>query len=125
MGAPGLRISGFVMQVVYGTNSCIDTPSLASQRIDLAGGILASQSADVDSRVKVANTSQSWLYSSAETNGLISLTAASLPGDGIGAMVFNLTGCPVGPINLVITTTGAAAVNEEPTMLQKTARCFC
>ncbi len=105
----GLRISGFPMQVVYGPNSCIDTPATASQRIDLAGGILASQSADVDSRVKVANTSQSWLYSSAETNGLIPFTAAPAPGDRIGAMVFNLTGCPAGPINLVITTTGGAA----------------
>ena len=105
----GLRISGFGMQVVYGPNSCIDTPASGSLRIDLAGGILASQSADVDSRVKVANTSQSWLYSSAEPNGLIPFTGAPLPGDRIGAMVFNLTGCPAGPINLVITTTGAAA----------------
>ncbi len=105
----GLRISGFAMQVVYGPNSCIDTPASGSLRIDLAGGILASQSADVDSRVKVANTSQSWLYSSAETNGLIPFTAAAAPGDRIGAMVFNLTGCPAGPINLVITTTGGAA----------------
>jgi IPT/TIG domain-containing protein len=103
-----MRISGFAMQVVYGPNSCIDTPATASQRIDLAGGILASQSADIDSRVKVANTSQSWIYSSAETNGLIPFTAAPLPGDRIGAMVFNLTGCPAGPINLIITTTGGA-----------------
>jgi hypothetical protein len=108
MGA-GLRISGFAIQVVYGPNSCIDTPASASQRIDLTGGILAGQSADFDSRVKVANTSQSWLYSSAETNGLIPFTAAPAPGDQIGAMVFNLTGCPAGPINLVITTAGAAA----------------
>jgi hypothetical protein len=106
----GLRISGFAMQVVYGgPNPCIDTPASGSLRIDLTGGILASQSADVDSRPKVANTSQSWLYSSAETNGLIPFTAAPAPGDRIGAMVFNLTGCPAGPINLVITTTGAAA----------------
>lgn len=103
-----MRISGFAMQVVYGPNSCIDTPATASQRIDLAGGILASQSADIDSRVKVANTSQSWLYSSAETNGLFPFTAAPAPGDRIGAMVFNLSGCPAGPINLVITTTGGA-----------------
>ncbi len=103
----GLRISGFAMQVVYGSNNpCIDTPATASQRIDLAGGILASQSADFDSRVKVANTSQSWLYSLAETNGLIPFTAAPAPGDRIGAMVFNLTGCPTSTINLVITTTG-------------------
>ncbi len=103
-----LRISGFAMQVVYGPNSCIDTPATASLRIDLTGGILASQSADIDSRVKVANNSQSWIYSSAETNGLIPFTAAPAPGDRIGAMVFNLTGCPAGPINLVITTTGGA-----------------
>jgi hypothetical protein len=103
-----MRISGFAMQVVYGPKTCIDTPTTASQRIDLAGGILASQSADVDSRVKVANTSQSWIYSSAETNGVIPFTAAPAPGDRIGAMVFNLTGCPAGPINLVITTTGGA-----------------
>jgi hypothetical protein len=103
-----MRISGFAMQVVYGPNSCIDTPATASQRIDLAGGILASQSADIDSRVKVANTSQSWIYSSAETNGLIPFTAAPAPGDRIGAMVFNLTGCPAGTINLAITTTGGA-----------------
>ncbi len=105
----GLRISGFAMQVVYGPNSCIDTPASASLRIDLAGGILASQSADIDSRPKVVNTSQSWIYSSAETNGLIPFTAAPAPGDRIGAMVFNLTSCPAGPINLVITTTGGSA----------------
>jgi IPT/TIG domain len=103
-----LRISGFAMQVVYGPKPCVDTPATASQRIDLTGGILASQSADIDSRVKVANTSQSWIYSSAETNGLIPFTAAPLPGDRIGAMVFNLTGCPAGTINLAITTTGGA-----------------
>ena len=108
-----MRISGFAMQVVYGPNSCIDTPATASQRIDLAGGILASQSADIDSRVKVANTSQSWIYSSAETNGLIPFTAAPAPGDRIGAMVFNLTGCPAGPINLAITTTGGAGSNAQ------------
>jgi len=105
----GRRISGFALQVTYGPNACVDTPATAGQRIDLAGGILASQSADIDSRVKVANTSQSWIYSSAETNGLIPFTAAAAPGDRIGAMVFNLTGCPAGTINLVITTTGGAA----------------
>jgi len=104
----GMRISGFAMQVVYGPNPCIDTPASASLRIDLTGGILASQSADIDSRPKVANASQSWIYSSAETNGLIPFTAAPAPGDRIGAMVFNLTGCPAGSINLVITTTGGA-----------------
>ncbi len=103
-----LRISGFALQVVYGPNSCIDTPASASLRIDLTGGILASQSADIDSRPKVANTSQSWIYSSAETNGLIPFTAVPAPGDRIGAMVFNLTSCLAGPINLVITTTGDA-----------------
>jgi hypothetical protein len=104
-----MRISGFALQVTYGPNSCIDTPATASQRINLAGGILAGQSADIDSRVKVANTSQSWLYSSAETNGLIPFTAAAAPGDQIGTMVFNLTGCPGGTINLVIATSGGAA----------------
>jgi hypothetical protein len=86
----------------------MDTPAVASQRINLAGGILANQSADIDSRPKVANTSQSWIYSSAETNGLIPFTAAAAPGDLIGTMVFNLTGCPTGTINLVITTSGGA-----------------
>ena len=61
----GLRITIFAAQVVYGPNACIDTPASASARIDLTGGILASQSADLDSRVKVANTSQTWFYSSA------------------------------------------------------------
>jgi hypothetical protein len=101
------RISGFAMQVDY-SNPCIDTPAPANQRINLAGGILASQSADFDNRPKVANTSQSWLYSSAEVNGLIPFTAAAAPGDQIGAMVFNLTGCPAGTINLIITTSGGA-----------------
>jgi len=105
---PTMRISGFAMQVTYGPNACIDTPATASQRINLAGGILASQSADIDSRPKVAITSQSWIYSSAETNGLIPFTAAAAPGDLIGAMVFNLTGCSAGTINLVITTSGGA-----------------
>ena len=105
---PTMRISGFAMQVTYGPNPCIDTPASAIQRIDLTGGILASQSADIDSRPKVANTSQSWIYSSAETNGLIPFTAAAAPGDQIGAMVFNLTGCSAGTINLVITTSGGA-----------------
>jgi hypothetical protein len=104
---PGKRITGFAMQVVY-ANPCVDTPAVAGQRIDLTGGILASQSADIDSRPKVANMSQSWIYSSAETNGLIPFTAAAAPGDRIGAMVFNLTGCPSGTINLVITPSGGA-----------------
>ena len=104
----GKRISGFAMQVVYGPNSCIDTPATANQRIGLNGGILASQSADIDSRVKVANTSQSWIYSSVETNGLIPFTAAAAPGDQIGTMVFNLTGCSAGTVALVITTAGGA-----------------
>jgi hypothetical protein len=104
----GKRISGFAMQVAYGPNSCIDTPATTSQRINLAGGILASQSADIDSRVKVANTSQSWIYSSAESNGLIPFTAAAAPGDLIGTMVFNLTGCSAGTIAVVITTSGGA-----------------
>jgi hypothetical protein len=103
-----MRISGFLMQVTYGPNSCIDTPALASQRFNLAGGILASQSADFDNRPKVANTSQSWVYSSSEANGLIPFTAAAAPGDQIGTMMFNLTGCSVGTINLVITTSGSA-----------------
>jgi hypothetical protein len=106
----GFRISGFVLQVTYGSNSCIDTPASASQRIDLTGGILATQSADFDNRPKVANTSQTWFYSSAEANGIIPFTLdAPAPGDQIGAMVFNLTGCSAGTINLVITTTGGAA----------------
>jgi hypothetical protein len=102
------RISGFAMQVVYGPNSCIDTPASASQRINLTGGILASQSADFDNRPKMANTSQSWIYSSSEANGLIPFTAAAAPGDQIGTMVFNLTGCSAGTIKLVITTSGGA-----------------
>jgi hypothetical protein len=102
------RISGFAMQVAYGPNSCVDTPATASQRINLVGGIFANQSADVDSRVKVANTSQAWIYSSAETNGLIPFTAASAPGDQIGMMVFNLNGCSAGTVALVITTAGGA-----------------
>jgi hypothetical protein len=106
---PGFRISGFGIQVVYGPNACIDTPALSSQQISLTGGILATQSADFDFRAKQANTSQSWTYSSAEANGLIPFTAAAAPGDKIGTMVFNLTGCPAGTINLVITTTGPAA----------------
>jgi hypothetical protein len=112
---PGFRISGFALQVVYGPNTCIDTPSLSNQRINLAGGILASQSADSDSRLKQANLSQSWVYSSAETNGLIPFTAAPAPGDLIGMMVFNLNGCSAGTINLVITTAGgsAAALNSD------------
>jgi hypothetical protein len=101
-----LRISSFAMQVVYGPKSCIDTPASASLRIDLAGGILASLTPDFESRVKVANTSQSWIYTLFESTALIPFTAAPLPGDRIGAMVFNLTGCPAGPINLVITTAG-------------------
>ncbi len=108
---PGRRITGVGMQVVYAQNvpnSCIDTPALASQRIDLTGGILANQSADFDNRPKVANTSQSWIYSSSETNGLIPFTAAAAPGDRIGAMVFNLSGCSAGTINLVITASGGA-----------------
>jgi hypothetical protein len=104
----GLRITNIVLQVTYGPNACIDTPALASQRINLAGGILASQSADFDSRVKVANTSQSWTYTQFETSGLIPFTAAAAPGDLVGTMVFNLTGCSAGTINLVITTSGAA-----------------
>jgi hypothetical protein len=104
----GLRISGFAMQVTYGPNPCTDTPASPSQRIDLTGSILASQFADVNSRPKVANTSQSWLYSSAEANGLIPFTAAAAPGDQIGTMVFNLTGCSAGTIALVITTSGTA-----------------
>jgi len=104
----GLRISNIVMQVTYGPNACIDTPAIASQRINLAGGILAGQSADFDSRQKVANTSQSWTYTQFETSGLIPFTAAAAPGDLIGTMVFNLTGCSGGTINLVITTSGAA-----------------
>jgi hypothetical protein len=104
----GHRITGFAVQVTYGFNACIDTPASPGQEIDKTGGILASQFADVDNRVKVANTSQSWIYSSAETNGLIPFTAAAAPGDQIGAMVFNLTGCPAGTINLVITTSGGA-----------------
>lgn len=110
---PGLRIAGIAFQVVYGgggsmTNPCIDTPAVQGQRIDLTGGILASQNADFDQRPKVANTSQSWLYQSAETNGLIPFTAAAAPGDKVGSMVFNLTACPAGSINLVITTMGPA-----------------
>jgi IPT/TIG domain len=104
---PGKRVSGFALQVVYG-NACVDTPATASQRINLAGGILASQSADLDNRPKQANASQSWIYSSAEANGLIPFTAAAAPGDLVGTMVFNLTGCPIGTINLVITATGGA-----------------
>ena len=106
---PGKRISGFAIQVVYGPNACVDTPATASQRINLAGGILANQSADFDNRPKQANTSQSWIYSSAEANGLIPFTAAAAPGDQIGTMMFNLTGCPIGTINLVITAAGGAA----------------
>jgi hypothetical protein len=94
------------MQVVYGPNSCIDTPATVSQRIDLTGGILAGIAPDFESRVKVANSSQSWLYTLFESSGLIPFTAAPAPGDRIGAMVFNLTGCPAGTINLVINTTG-------------------
>ena len=101
------RISGFLIQVTYGPNSCIDTPASANQRINLTGGILASQSADLDNRAKIANTSQSWVYSSSEANGLIPFTAAA-PGDQIGTMVFNLTGCSAGTINLVVTTSGSA-----------------
>jgi hypothetical protein len=56
----------------------------------------------------VPNTSQSWIYSSAETNGLIPFTAAAAPGDQIGTMVFNLTGCSSGTIALIITTSGGA-----------------
>ncbi len=105
----GLRIDGFALQVVYGSNNpCIDTPATASQRIDLTGGILAGLSPDFESRVKVANTSQSWIYTLFESSGLIPFTGAPAPGDQIGAMVFNLTGCPAGPINLLITTTGDA-----------------
>src|SRR5262249_27385871 len=96
------------MQVTYGFNACIDTPSSAGQRIDLTGGILVSQSADIDSRVKVANTSQSWIYSSAETNGLIPFTAPAAPGDRIGAMGFHLSGWPAGTINLIIETSGGS-----------------
>jgi hypothetical protein len=102
----GRRITGFGMQVTYGFNACIDTPASPSQQIDKTGGILAGQFADVDSRVKVANTSQSWVYSSSEANGLIPFTAAAAPGDRIGAMVFNLSGCSAGTINLVITASG-------------------
>src|SRR5262249_48983698 len=58
----GLRISNFAMQVAYGPNACIDTPASASQRIDLTGGILAGLTPDFESRVKVANSSQSWIY---------------------------------------------------------------
>ena len=105
----GFRISGFVMQVVYGPNACIDTPASGGQAIILAGGILAGRFAELDSRPKVANTSQSWIYSSSEANGLIPFTAAAAPGDFIGTMVFNLTGCPTGTINLTITTTLSAA----------------
>ncbi len=104
----GLRITIFAAQVVYGPNACIDTPASASARIDLTGGILASQSADLDSRVKVANTSQTWFYSSAESNGLIPFTAAAIPGDLMGQLVFDLTGCPAGPINLTVTVAGPA-----------------
>src|ERR1700693_5522111 len=107
MGAT-MRISGFAMQVTYGPNSCIDTPAVTTDRIDLTGGILASLSADFESRVKVANTSQSWIYALSEANGLIPFTAAAAPGDRIGAMVFNLTGCSFGTINLVVTTSGGA-----------------
>ena len=112
---PTKRISGFALQVAYGPNSCVDTPASASQRINLVGGILASQSADVDSRVKVANTSQAWIYSSAETNGLIPFTAAAAPGDQIGTMVFNLTGCSAGTVALVITTSAGtqATLNSD------------
>src|ERR1700693_2006999 len=107
MGAT-MRISGFAMQVTYGQNSCIDTPAVTTDRIDLTGGILASLSADFESRVKVANTSQSWIYALSEANGLIPFTAAAAPGDRIGAMVFNLTGCSFGTINLVVTKSGGA-----------------
>lgn len=102
------RISSFALQVTYGPNSCIDTPASASERINLTGGILASQSADFDSRVKVANTSQAWVYSSKEANGLIPFTAAAAPGDQIGTMVFNLTGCSAGTVALIITASGGA-----------------
>jgi hypothetical protein len=105
---PGLRITVIFMQVIYGPNSCIDTPTIASQRINLAGGILAAQSADFDSRTKVSNNYQSWFYQSSEANGLIPFTAAPLPGDLIGTMVFNLNGCAAGTINLVVTTSGTA-----------------
>jgi len=101
----GLRISGFAMQVVYGPNSCIDTPADASA-INLTGGILAGRFAEINSHPKVANTFQSWIYSSSEANGLLPFTNAPAPGDRIGAMVFNLTGCLSGTINLLITTTG-------------------
>ena len=107
--AAGLKISGFAFQVVYGPNACIDTPASAGGQILLTGGILASQSADLDSRVKVANNSQSWIYFSAESHGLIPFTAAATPGDRIGTMVFNLTGCSPGTINLVVTVAGGAA----------------
>jgi IPT/TIG domain len=104
---PGKRITGFALQVTW-SNPCVDTPAVASQRINLAGGILASQFADIDSRPKMANSSQSWIYSSSESNGLIPFTAAAAPGDLIGTMVFNLTGCPAGTIGLVVTTSGGA-----------------
>jgi hypothetical protein len=115
---PTKKITGFTLQVTYGPNPCIDTPATGSQRIDLTGGILANQNADFDSRPKVANTSQSWIYSSAETNGLIPFTDAAAPGDQVGAMVFNLSGCSAGTINLVITTsggTGAGLVSDSGT----------
>ena len=117
----GRRISGFAMQVTYGPNACIDTPASPSQQVNKNGGILASQFADVDSRVRVANTSQSWIYSSSETNGLIPFTAAAAPGDRIGAMVFNLTGCSAGKINLVITTSvGTGALLNSDSGLNET-----
>jgi hypothetical protein len=124
------RITHIGLQVTYGPNSCIDT---ISPFIDRTGGILANQTFESNARPKtfvcsintakactiggnectppdgvcMANT-QSWLYSSSESNGLIPFTAAPLPGDLIGTMVFNLNGCAAGTINLVVTTSGTA-----------------
>jgi hypothetical protein len=105
----GLRISGVGFKVVYGASACVDTPALESGRVLVSGGVLAGQAVDIDSRLKVANTSQSWIYSAAEAHGLVPFTPASAPGDQIGRMVFNLTGCAPGTINLVVTVAGGGA----------------
>src|SRR4029079_14699059 len=89
------KITSWALQVTY-SHPCVNTPAAASDRIDLTGRILASQSADTDSRPRVAHVSQSWVYSSSESNGLIPFTAAAAPGDTVGKMVFNLNGCPPG-----------------------------
>ena len=120
--ATGLRITILAVQVTYGPNPCVDTPSAAGARIDLTGGILAGQAANIDSRVKVANTSQSWIYSSAESNGLIPFTGAAAPGDKLGEMIFNLTNCTPGTISLTVTVNGGGqAVLASDTSVSETS----